>query len=116
MKHAHSIEAEEMVIGAMLLEQSLCQVLCSQMTADEFYSDAHKKIFNALVAIKDQADCSPIEEVVKHLDSTHAFGQESSRDLICRLARELPGTSNIDAYVEIVKERAGRRLTEKHAV
>ncbi|QFU74655.1 replicative DNA helicase [Halioglobus maricola] len=109
----HSLEAEQSVIGGLLLSADGWDLVAEEVAASDFYKPAHRDIFREIAVLADAAE--PID-VITVADKLEARGQlEGAGGLpyLAELAQNTPSASNIRAYAQVVRERASlRKLIE----
>ncbi|AQA16865.1 replicative DNA helicase [Halioglobus japonicus] len=109
----HSLEAEQSVIGGLLLAAEGWDSVAEEVAASDFYKPAHRDIFREIAVLADAAE--PID-VITVADKLEAKGQlEGAGGLpyLAELAQNTPSASNIRAYAQVVRERASlRKLIE----
>lgn len=109
----HSIEAEQSVLGGLMLDATAWDSVADVLTAPDFYRADHRIIFNAAAAVSERG--SPIDVVTlsEHLERHGQIEQAGGVAYLGTLARDTPSAANIRAYAEIVRERSLlRRLIE----
>ena len=102
----HSVEAEQAVLGALMLENSEWDNVVDILLPEDFYRPEHQLIFQ--VMIKQSEASRPIDVVtlVESLDSLNELEGAGGLDYLSDLASGSRGTANIKAYSEIIRERA----------
>ncbi len=101
-----NIEAEQSVLGGILIENDAIHRVMEILGPDDFYRDAHRKIFNALInlfARDEPADLITLTHELKKLDQLEAVGGAS---YIASLIDSVPTAANIEYYAKIVKEKS----------
>lgn len=102
-------EAERFVLGAIMLDESLFVQVAGVLTADDFSLEKHRRIYLRMSELQDRGEkidrVTVAEELMRQgqLESCDGLGY------LLSLEDGLPRTSNIDAYVRIVKEKAQLR-------
>jgi replicative DNA helicase len=102
----HSPEAEQSVLGGLLLENGAADRIGDILGADDFYSDAHRAVFNAimhLIADNKPADVVTVGEALSSLKKLDYIGGMA---YLGALVENVPTAANIRRYAEIVRERA----------
>jgi replicative DNA helicase len=105
----HSIEAEESVLGAVLLSSDAANIALERLHADDFYRPAHQQIFEAVRKLFDThepIDAVTVSEVLRRDGTLERIGGVES---LTRILDAVPTASNIDYYAGIVDEHALRR-------
>src|SRR5256886_342035 len=108
-----SNEAEQAVLGAMLLDQDAALKAAELLDDTMFYREAHRLLFRAMVALTERGDViDPVtlrDELVRRGDLDRAGGMESLGSLI----DVVPTAANVDYHARIVRDKAVlRRLVE----
>src|SRR5208282_4000071 len=102
----HSPEAEQSVLGGLLLENGAADRIGDILGADDFYSDAHRAVFDAimhLIADNKPADVITVGETLSSLKKLDYIGGMA---YLGALVENVPTAANIRRYAEIVRERA----------
>ncbi len=101
-----NLEAEQSILGGILLDNQSLNSVLEILTHKDFYSEAHRKIFAAIVALSDRNEpcdlitLSSILKDQKHLDNVGGAAYLAS------LVDNVPSAANIAYYSKIVKEKA----------
>ncbi len=102
----HSIEAEQAVIGGLMLDRAAWDNVGDVVTADDFFRPDHQVIFESIAALAAEAQpCDPVT-VSEHLQRLGKLNEVGGLAYLGTLTRDTPGAANARAYAEIVKERA----------
>ncbi|MDO4433500.1 MAG: replicative DNA helicase [Alysiella sp.] len=109
----HSIEAEQSLLGGLLLENNAYDRVADVVSEEDLYRHEHRLIFRAIIALINTARPADIitvqEELARHDDLENAGGF----DYLVTLAQTTPSAANIRRYAEIVRERSiVRQLAE----
>ncbi len=112
----HSIEAEQSVLGGLLLSNAAWDRISSLLTAEDFYRDEHRHIFRALQGILDRGQPADAVTVAEALDTAGESDRTGGLAYLGELAANTPSAANIRRYAEIVRERAMRRRLVEAAV
>jgi replicative DNA helicase len=102
----HSVEAEQSVLGGLLLDNQSWDRVGDIVTADDFYRREHRLIFNAIAALCEEASPADVVTVNEWLDKSGEVEAVGGLPYIASLANNTPGASNIVAYANIVRERS----------
>ena len=99
------LEAEEAVLGAMLLmPQSIDVVLDARLSADDFYFDSHREVFRALLRLYQSGREPDHVTLCDELQSQGALDAVGGRSYVRTLADLVPVASNAAQYAAIVRE------------
>jgi replicative DNA helicase len=102
----HSIEAEQSVLGGLLLDNSAWDRIADVVAEQDFYRRDHRLIFLAIAALSDQSNPFDVVTVSEWLDSHNHIDDAGGLAYLGELARNTPSAANIGAYAGIVRERA----------
>ncbi|XXQ67346.1 replicative DNA helicase [Neisseriaceae bacterium B1] len=109
----HSIEAEQSLLGGLLLENAAWDRIADVLTEDDFYRREHRLVFRAIAMLINEsrpADIITVQEELERHDELEAAG---GFDYLVTLAQTTPSAANIRRYAEIVRERSVvRQLAE----
>jgi replicative DNA helicase len=109
----HSVEAEESVLGAMLLSEASISDVLERVRPDDFYKPAHRKIFEAVVSLFGRGEAIDTVTVAEELRRTGKLEEVGGKPHLFHLVNSVPAASNAFYYARIVEETALlRRLIE----
>ena len=102
----HSIEAEQSVLGGLILANDAWDQVAEIVTEEDFYRGDHRIIFKAIAAIF--ASNSPCDVVTlsEWLENSNQSGNAGGLAYIAMLANNTPSAANISSYAKIVRERS----------
>ena len=102
----HSVDAEQAVLGGLMLDNSEWDNLADVLLPEDFYRPEHQIIFRVM-SQQSEAN-SPIDVVtlVESLSSLNELEQAGGVEYLSELTDNARGTANIHAYAEIIRERA----------
>jgi len=109
----HSVEAEQSVLGGLLLEASALDKIADLMTADDFYRHEHRLIYRQIVRLSELAKPVDVITVAEALEIAGELDKVGGLPYLGSLAQNVPSAANIRRYGEIVRERSiMRKLVE----
>ena len=100
------IEAEQSILGGILIENEAINRVTEILDGDDFYREAHRKIFNALINLSERdepADLITLTNELRKIDQLDSIGGAS---YLASLIDSVPTAANIQYYAKIVKEKA----------
>jgi len=105
----HSAEAEESVLGAVLMSADAANIALEKLHPEDFYRPTHQAIFQAVVDLFDANE--PIDAVTlsEGLRRSGALERVGGVGFLTALIDAVPTASNVDYYAGIVEEHALRR-------
>ncbi|BDG61904.1 replicative DNA helicase [Caldinitratiruptor microaerophilus] len=103
-----NLEAEQSVLGAILLDSEVAGWVLNELPADDFYADRHRIIYRAMQALAAEGRPIDLVTVGERLrgEDTEKWGGLS---YLAHLQGFVPTAANVGAYAEIVMEQARRR-------
>lgn len=102
----NSVDSERMILGSILMDNSLAGDVSEQLTADDFYSPLHRRVFAAMVVLQaanKQIDPILVGEELKKEGSIEAIGGGAS---ITNLTLGIPYSPDLTEYVDAVRKKA----------
>jgi len=114
-----NLEAEESVLGAMLLSPTAVGTVSEILSAADFYRESHAKMYRAALALWGKGEPVDAITLVNELDERSELEAVGGQAKVAELAALVPSTSNVEHYARIVKEmatlrglvRAGQEIT-----
>jgi replicative DNA helicase len=105
----HNLEAEESVLGAVMLSAEAANVALEKLKAEDFYKPAHQIIFEAIVKLFDQNQPIDVVSVSNALRRGSQLDRIGGLGYLSGLLDTVPDSSNVGHYAEIVEETSARR-------
>jgi replicative DNA helicase len=102
----HSIEAEQAVLGGLMLDNRAWDQVADRVAEHAFYRNEHRRIFAAIAALAERNDPFDAVTVSEWLERNDALDQAGGLAYLATLAKDTPSAANIRAYADIVRERA----------
>jgi replicative DNA helicase len=102
----HSQEAEQSVLGALMLDNRAWDRIADRISADDFYRNDHRLIFSVMAHLVERhqpLDVLTLTEALKAREQLTAIGGEA---YLYELAKNTPSSANIIAYADIVREQS----------
>lgn len=104
-----NIEAEQAVLGAMLLEKKAIVAATELLKADDFYREAHKLVFEAIVELSQRDEAADLVTVVEQLKKNEKLDKAGGIAFVTSLANAVPTAANVKYHAKIVLEKAQLR-------
>jgi replicative DNA helicase len=102
----HSIEAEQAVLGGLLLDPVAWDNVADVVTEADFYRPDHQLIFAAIGTLAGDAKPCDVVTVSQHLERIGKLEAAGGLAYLSSVARDTPTAANVRAYAEIVRERS----------
>src|SRR3954463_2392521 len=104
-----NLEAEESVLGAMMLSPGAIGAVSEVLDAGDFYRESHAKVYRAAVALYAKGEPVDAITLVDELEQRGELEQVGGKGRVHELAALVPATSNAAHYARIVHEMATLR-------
>ena len=102
----HSIEAEESVIGGVLLDNNALDRAVEILIPDDFYREAHRKIIRAMLDLNDRHEPVDLVTLLDTLRSRNELQEVGGAAYLAELTERVPTAANVEYYARIVKDKA----------
>jgi len=102
----NSIEAEQALIGGLMLNAQAWDKIADVVVGDDFYRKDHRLIFAAIAKLIESGSPCDVVTVSEHLDSCGELEQAGGLAYLATLANETAGAANARAYAKILRERS----------
>lgn len=110
-----SLEAEQSVIGAMIIDKSAIAKALEKLNEEDFYRDGHKVIFKAIREMFSKDMAVDLVTLLEYLKSTDMLEKAGGVTYISEVSSSVITTANLEAYIKIVEEKSTLRKLIKSA-
>ena len=108
-----SEDSEKAVLGAAFLSKGALQKICDELSSDHFYNEKNAKIFETLKELNDENSEIDITIVTNKLSDKKILSEVGNVDYLSEIIDSVPSASNVDYYINILKEKlVGRKIIE----
>lgn len=101
-----NLEAEQAVLGAILLEGDALITVMERIQPLDFYKAAHQRIFEAMVEVGEGQEAVDIITVTARLQDKQQIDEVGGVSYLSQLASSVPTAANVDYYAQIVEEKS----------
>jgi len=104
-----SLEAEQAVLGAMILDRYACETALRMLKSEDFYREAHRRIFESireLIGLGEPVDMLTLTNELKQAGNLERVGGITG---LAELVERVPTAANVDYYAKIVREKSVSR-------
>ncbi len=101
-----NIEAEQSVLGGVLIENEAVHKVMEILTAEDFYRDAHRKIYDALMDLAERDEPADLITLTNELRKKEHLDSVGGASYVTSLIDSVVTAANIEYYAKIVKEKA----------
>lgn len=102
----HSVEAEQAVLGGLMLDNRRFDEIAEVISAADFYRQDHRLIFGAVERLASENEPLDVVTLAEFLERAGDIEDAGGLSYLAELAEKTPGAANIRAYAEIVRERS----------
>lgn len=102
----NDVEAEQAVLGSMLLDRDAVSSALEVLKPDDFYREENKLIFDAILNLYNRSEPIDLITVKDELISLGKFEVCGGLEYIADLPEKVPTTANVDQYIKIVEEKS----------
>lgn len=106
----HSQEAEESVLGAMLLDKDAVIAVAEFLTPEDFYDDRLKEIYEGCIALYEERTPIDVLTVTEKLKKRKVLKEIGGASRLAELTNKVPTAAHVEHYGRIVKDLATKRL------
>ncbi|MEK6323349.1 MAG: replicative DNA helicase [Acidobacteriota bacterium] len=101
-----NVEAERSILGAILLDNAVCNQAIELLRRDDFFLDSHRRIFDKMVAITERLMPIDLITLSDELRRAGEFEQIGGATYIASLIDGVPRTDTIEPYAKLVKQKS----------
>lgn len=101
-----NLEAEQSVLGAMMIERDAIIRAMETLNRDDFYRDAHRQVFEAMVILFERSEAVDLVTISEELRSNNRLENAGGLTFLTSLANMVPTAANVEHYAQIVREKS----------
>ena len=101
----HSLEAEQAVLGGMLMDKEALLRVVDAVTPESFYREANQAVFNAIKALFDRGEPVDLVTVTEQLRKDSSLERVGGAAYLTELLESVHTTANVEHYAKIVEEK-----------
>ena len=102
----HSIEAEQSVLGGLMLDNEAWMVIGDKLSETDFYRQDHRLIFRAIAYLASQQKPLDVITLSEWLKENRSLEDAGGLAYLATMAKDTPSAANINAYADIVREKS----------
>lgn len=102
----HNIDAEQSVLGAMILDREAIITASEIIRGDDFYKEAHKEVFDAIIDLYNRNEPVDMVTLSEELSQRQILDAIGGISYLASLSSAVPTTTNVKYYSKIVEEKA----------
>ncbi len=100
-----SIEAEQAVLGCVLMEPSCMSQVLMFLRPEHFYMPQHREIFSVMVSLDAVGNKIDPLIILETLKKNNVYDEAAGKNYLFQLAQSVPSTANVESYAKIVREK-----------
>lgn len=104
-----SIDAEESVLGSILLDNQAINICLERIRSEDFYKSSHQIVFEAMAKLSDKREPIDIITLGQQLRAMGQLESVGGAQTLSYLASSVPNSANVPYYVRVIKEMSIRR-------
>jgi replicative DNA helicase len=101
-----NLEAEQSTLGSMMIDRAALEKGIDMLQPEDFYRDAHQKIFDALISLAERNEAVDIVTVQEELRTRNQLDAVGGTEYLMALIDSVPTAANVEYYAHIVEEKA----------
>ena len=101
----YSVEAEQAVLGSVIIDPSCLNEIAVQMKAEYFYIPQHREIYSAMSAMYELSQTIDFVSLLEKLKSDGVYDESGGKAYLTQLVQTVPSAANVLTYVAIIHER-----------
>lgn len=111
----HNLEAEQACLGSLLIDKDAIIKVADIIDADDFYSDKHRMIYEAMIELYTQREPIDILNLSNRLNDKEVLETIGGRGYLATLTNAVPTAANVISYANIIQRKATLRRLIKAA-
>ncbi|WP_442954377.1 replicative DNA helicase [Paenibacillus sp. MMS18-CY102] len=101
-----NLEAEQAILGAVLLQAEALITAMERVKSDDFYSSAHQRIYEAMVELGESNQPIDLVTLTAYLQDRQLLEEAGGITYLAKLANSVPTAANVEYYAQIVEEKS----------
>ena len=101
----YSVEAEQAILGSILVDPSCITDIADQVKIDYFHIPQHKEIYSAMSSMYELSRTIDFVSLLENLRENGVYDEAGGKAYLTQLVQTVPSASNVLTYVSIVRER-----------
>jgi replicative DNA helicase len=105
----HSVEAEQSLLGALLIDNQAFDRVADTVSAEDFYRADHRRIWKHIAKLIENSRPADVVTVAESIEASEDKDKTGGSGYLAGLAQNTPSALNVRRYAELVRERAVQR-------
>src|SRR5438132_13970607 len=105
----HSVEAEQSLLGALLIDNQAFDRVADLVSGDDFYRDDHRRIWRHISKLVEHSRPADVVTVAESIEASEDKDKTGGAAYLAALSQNTPSSLNVRRYAELVRERSVQR-------
>ncbi len=101
-----SKEAEQSVLGSMIIDKEAIFAAAELLVEEDFYSTAHQKIYSGIISLSEKGEPVDVVTLIDELQSNQCLEEVGGRSYLVSLANMVPTAANVQYHSQIVRDKS----------
>lgn len=102
----HSVEAEESVLGSILVDKEALDLVMDLITPEDFYREVHRRVYTAMLELRAADEAVDITTLAARLHHSKQLEQSGGVHFLIELSNRVPSATNVKSYAQLVRDNA----------
>lgn len=102
----NSVEAEQSVLGAMLIDENCIPLVIEKLKPEDFYVRQHRQLYEAIYSMFNYSQKIDLVTILEKLRQNGAYDEQTSAAFLKQLMEITPTAANVELYMDIVKDKS----------
>ena len=111
----NDFEAEQAVLGSMLISNYACSEVIGRLNSDDFYQESHRLIYGAMLSLYDASKPIDAATVIAHLRDMNQLEKAGGVEYLVVLSESVPTTEHVEHYAKMIEEKSSLRRLIRQA-
>src|SRR5438477_755714 len=105
----HSVEAEQSLLGALLIDHQAFDRIADLVASEDFYRDDHRRIWRHISRLIEASRPADVVTVAESIEASEDKDKTGGPTYLAALSQNTPSSLNVRRYAELVRERSVQR-------
>jgi replicative DNA helicase len=102
----HNLEAEQAVLGAILIDPSSLVTVTERLRPEDFYRQGHQRLFQVMIELSERGEPLDLVTITSELQDRKLLEEVGGVSYLTELAEVVPTSANVEYYARIVEEKS----------
>src|SRR5436853_7547945 len=105
----HAVEAEQSLLGALLIDNQAFDRIADLVAGEDFYRDDHRRIWRHISRLIEASRPADVVTVAESIEASEDKDKTGGPTYLAALSQNTPSSLNVRRYAELVRERSVQR-------